>query len=152
MGYKNYNEDYQASCLIMLEAADYPYVRGALERVSRTTKVSTQTLRRWWKGESNPVPANVVAQKKGTVVEKLDNTVHMILDSIDLDTIEAAPLRERTTALGIVIDKQQLLSGGPTERTAADHTHHITENVDRSEYDNIIREAESIINETASST
>ena len=114
---KRYDDEFRAGAILQLEAAGYPNQKGALLRVSRSVDVPTRTLRRWWKGTSNPVPANVVLRKKGEIIEKLDSVAHLILDSIDLETVDHAQLRERTVALGIVVDKGELLKGNPTERT-----------------------------------
>ena len=98
----------------MLQAAGYPEQKGAMARVARHTNITTRTLRRWWLGTSNPIPDNIVARNKKTILEKLDTVAHMILDSIDLETVDEAELRERMVALGITVDKSQLLRGGAT--------------------------------------
>ncbi len=114
---KRYDDEFRAGTLLQLEAAGYPDQKGAMSRVSKNTGVPTRTLRRWWLGTSNPVPVNVVRRKKGEIIEKLETVAHLILDSIDLDTVAEAQLRERTVALGIIVDKGELLKGNPTERT-----------------------------------
>ena len=113
---KRYSDEQQADCILMLEAAGYPGKKGALARVGNKTKVSVRTLRRWWLNKHNPVTATLVRRKKGTLIEKLDDLTHLILDSFDIDTIKDAHLRERMVSLGIVVDKGQLLKGEPTER------------------------------------
>ena len=111
---KRYNDEFRAGAVLMLQAAGYPDQKGALTRVHESIKVPMATLSRWARGVSNPPPSNLVTRKKGEIVEKLDNVAHMILDSIDLETVNHAELRERMTAVGIVVDKSQLLRGGAT--------------------------------------
>ncbi len=113
---KRYDDEFRAGAVLMLQAAGYPEKEGSLTAVSKNTKVPLSTLSRWFRGTSNPPPSNIVNNKKGTILEKLDVLTHMILDSFDLDTVTDAQLRERMTSLGIVIDKGQLLRGEPTER------------------------------------
>ena len=112
---KRYNDEERAGAVLMLQAAGYPEQKGAMARVARHTNITTRTLRRWWLGTSNPIPDNIVARNKKTILDKLDTVAHMILDSVDLETVDEAELRERMVALGIVLDKNQLLSGGPTQ-------------------------------------
>ncbi len=114
---KRYDDEYRAGAVLQLEAAGWPNQKGALTRVASNLSVPYQTLARWAKGTSNPPPNNIVLRKKGEIIEKLETVAHLILDSIDIDTIAEAQLRERTVALGIIVDKGELLKGNPTERT-----------------------------------
>lgn len=115
MAYKKIADEDKAIAIIVMQAAGYPDRSGALRRAGKETGISTRTLRRYWLDKDNPIVDNLVTPKKGTIIEKLDSVIHMILDSFDMDTINEAELRERATALGIVIDKMQILTGGPTE-------------------------------------
>lgn len=49
------------------------------------------------------------------VIARVDDVIHRTLDSIDDEVILAASLRDRATAVGILIDKRQILQGKPTQ-------------------------------------
>lgn len=121
--HNRYDDEFRANAVLMLEAAGYPGKEGALTAVSRRLSVPARTLSRWFNKEQNPPPDRLVKIKKGELVEKLDDLAHMILDAMPGNVTEAS-LKEQATALGIVIDKKQLLSGRPTENhelTIYDH-------------------------------
>lgn len=113
-----YTDEFRANAVLMLEAAGYPDRKGALMAVSNKLDVPHSTLSRWARSVSNPPPSELVQIKKGEILDKLDYVTHMILDSIDLDTVEQADLKERLTSVGIVVDKSQLLRGGATQNVA----------------------------------
>ena len=48
--------------------------------------------------------------------DKLTLLSHRILDSVQYETIEDASLLQRATAVGIFLDKRELLEGKPTSR------------------------------------
>jgi len=62
-----------------------------------------------YKINSNP-------QHKKTIIEKLEQRQHWILDSIKQDEILKAPLSQKSVSFGIFTDKAQLLKGDPTSR------------------------------------
>jgi len=109
-----YTDDFRASVVIMLDAAGYPNVIGALTAVSKKVKVPGRTLSRWYRKEQNPPPDLIVREKRGEMVDRLEDIAHQLLTAMQAD-LEDAPLRETATAFGIVFDKRQLLTGGATE-------------------------------------
>lgn len=124
---RRYSDDERAMFIAMLDKEGYPDTLGALKKVSDFAGIHTNVLRRWWKGTQNPPPTELVTQKKEEINERLRQVVHKIIDVLP-DAIEEASPRDLFTGLGIAIDKLQLVSGEPTERTA--NTHDITGSID----------------------
>ena len=113
---RRYTDDERATYVAMLAAEDYPDRLGALKKVSEFAQVHTNVLRRWWKATSNPPPTELVTQKKGAIEDRLQEIVHKVLDLLP-DSLEVASTRDLITALGVSVDKWQLLRGEPTERS-----------------------------------
>lgn len=140
-----YTDEFRAGAIAWLEGAGYPDTPGALERVAGQLNVPTRTLRRWWTGESNPVPDNIVTLKKQELADVVKAEVYGILEAMGKTRAEAS-YKELATAGGIMIDKLQLLQGKPTERTEVIETW--LNGLPQSEYDDVIAEAERIIAES----
>lgn len=109
-----YDDAYRASAVLMLQADGYPNKLGALTRVAKHLSIPERTLRRWYKAQQNPPPDNVVRMKKGELTALLRKEIYAILGEMDRKRDEA-DYRELATALGIAVDKLQLLAGEPTE-------------------------------------
>lgn len=116
MARKRYDDQFRASAVLLLEGQGYPNKPGALKSVAGHLAVSQRTLQRWWKGDSNPPPDNVVATTKKALEEELDNMVRLLIGVV-VQNAEEASVRDAVVGIGVGIDKLQLLSGKPTERT-----------------------------------
>jgi len=114
---RRFSDDDRATYVAMLVAEGYPTRVGALLKVSSFAGIHTNVLRRWWKGTQNPPPTQLVAQKKAEIGERIEGIVHQVLDLLP-DALELADVRELITALGVSVDKWQLVKGQPTERVA----------------------------------
>jgi hypothetical protein len=75
------------------------------------------------KGTSETAIKSRVSQKlatnsnlKKSLVEKLEEKQHQILDSISRDEIKRASLSQKSVSFGIFTEKRQLLQGDPTQR------------------------------------
>lgn len=120
---KTYTDDFRANTVLMLEAAGYPDQKGALTAVAKKVKAPPRTISRWFNKEQNPPPDRLVKEKRGELVERLDDMAHMLLDAMGIDIQENGVDAVRAaTALGIVFDKLQLLSGKPTDITEVNVT------------------------------
>jgi len=108
-----YSDDFRADCVLMLEAAGYPDREGALTAVANKVGVPARTISRWFNKEQNPPPDRVVNEKKGILVDQLENLAYKLVDVMG-GAVDDAPLRELATTFGIVVDKWQLLSNKPT--------------------------------------
>ena len=114
MAKNRYDDKFRASAVVMLEAAGWPDKDGALSQVSKHLRVPLTTLHRWAKGESNPVPSDVVTEKRMELGELLDGEVQAIFGEMGRKRIDAT-YRDLGTVAGILIDKLQLLNDKPTE-------------------------------------
>ena len=144
-----FTDEERADAVALLHLRGWPNEKGALTKVAKHLNIHHTTLSRWANGTSNPPPSKIVLRKKGDIKQALLELLGLAVFYAKSEVSEAN-FRELATSIGIITDKILLLSGEPTQRTAAEHTHHITENLDRSEYDSVIREAEDIIHEAAS--
>ena len=122
-----YDDKFRAGALVMLEAAGYPENEHKLTEVAHHLNVPYQTLRRWYKGESNPVAHEIVQQEKKDLAQRLEDTAHKLLDSI-CGNLDNGNIQQQSVSLGILIEKMQLLRNEPTERVA-----HELSDVERSE-------------------
>lgn len=115
MARKRYDDKFRASAVVMLEAAGWPDEKGALTRVAKHLKIPLATLSRWANEKRNPAPTDLVSEKKGDLVALLKAEAEAIFGDMPNARVDAS-YRDLAVALGIVLDKHQLLSGGPTER------------------------------------
>ena len=112
---KSYDDDFRANTVLMLEACGYPHTKGALTAVARKVKAPPRTISRWFNKEQNPPPDRLVSEKRGELVERLEDMAHMLLDAMGVDIKENGVDAVRAaTAMGITIDKFLLLKGEPT--------------------------------------
>jgi hypothetical protein len=107
----------------MLEAAGYPGRVGALSQVASHIKVPESTLRGWFSGAHNPPPAKVRAEKRFDLLEAIQGELAAIFPAM-ANRREDATYKELATAAGILVDKEQLLTGQPTERQEVNVTDH----------------------------
>lgn len=121
MARKRYDDKFRASAIAMLEAAGWPDEKGALTRVAKHLGMPLATLSRWAKEKNNPPPTEVVTEKKGDLTALIDTEIRAIFG--DMPSARAnAPYNHLAIAFGILADKLQLLSGGPTQRTEVSDT------------------------------
>lgn len=100
----------------MLEAAGYPAKPGALSTVSKHIKVPASTLRGWFNRTSNPPPAKIRDEKRFDLIEALRAEIADALGAAP-NARDDASYKDLITGAAILIDKLQLLTGKPTERT-----------------------------------
>lgn len=116
MSRKRYTDKFRANAVVMLEAQGYPDRKGALAAVSNHLRVPPSTLAGWFKSYRNPPPTEVRDEKKGDLVDWIQDELIAIFGDMP-DARQDASYRDLATAAGILIDKKQLLTGKPTERT-----------------------------------
>jgi hypothetical protein len=100
--------------VVMLEAAGYPNRLGAVAEVADHLKMPHNTLRDWAKNKHGAPGAKVRNEKKGELVGLLKAAAIALVTHL-VDIAGTGDVRETATALGIVVDKLQILSGEPTE-------------------------------------
>lgn len=114
-GRNRYTDEFRASAVLMLMAAGYPDRLGSLTHVADKLSVPARTLSRWAKAENNPPPAELVIDKRVDLVEMLRDEAYNALREMG-EARQDASYRELATAVGIFVDKIQLLTGQATER------------------------------------
>jgi transposase-like protein len=114
MAKRRYSDEFRASAIVMLESQGYPDKAGAIAQVAAHLKMPVRTLRRWYKGHSNPAPANLVLQKKIDFLDVIETELAGIFEEMP-EARADADYRTLATAAGILFDKRQLLLGKPTE-------------------------------------
>ena len=105
-----YTDEDKAGALLMLEVAGYPQNQYAMKRVSDELGVPHSTMRSWAKNLHGAPPANVCERKKGELTERLRVAADSLVERI-IEIADTGDLRETATAIGIIVDKLQLLSG-----------------------------------------
>lgn len=116
MARRRYTDEERATAVVALEAEGYPDKTGALTAVSRRMGVPGTTLRRWFKSEQNPPPAEMVHEKKIDLVAAIKAELAEVVAAFS-STRPDADYRALMTAFGILTDKLQLLEGKATQRT-----------------------------------
>lgn len=120
---KRFNDDFRASAVLMLEATGYPEKKGGLTQVSTHLGVPLSTLRGWYTAERNPPPAELRNEKRIDLIGELTALLGLTFTAAK-NTVNEASYKELATAIGIFVDKLQLLSGQPTERQEVNVTDH----------------------------
>ena len=110
---QRYTDEYRANAVALLHAAGYPDKEGALAQVAKQLDMHARTLSRWFNDEQNAPPDQLVTEKKSDLADLLRSEIDGILKAMGAKR-ELAHYKELATALGITIDKLQLLTGGPT--------------------------------------
>ncbi len=103
----------RATALAMLESGE------TSETILEATGLTKTQLARVRNGTVE-VPRDVVERLKDAEGRKLTLVTHRLLDTIleaSEDELKKIPLNQRMIALGISIDKRELLEGRPTSRT-----------------------------------
>ena len=103
--------------LALIQAHD-----GNVLQVANLTGIAHQTIRRWL-DQADRYSA-LRNEKSIDLAKKLEDNAHRLADSIADHDLSIVPLQSKATALGIMVEKMQLLRGEPTS---------ITANVDRQE-------------------
>jgi hypothetical protein len=109
-----YDDKFRASALLILEAAGYPHKKGALTQASKTTGVPLTTLKGWAKHKENPPPTEIRNEKEFELISWIQNEIKAVAGRVE-ETRQDASYRELMVSLGILIDKNQILTGKPTE-------------------------------------
>lgn len=121
-----YDDKFRANAVLMLEAAGYPNRPGALTAVAKNLHIPHPTLSRWARNKNNAPPDDVVHEKKIDFISALRSEIAAAIQQMGVARPDA-DYRALTVGVGILIDKLQLLEGGPTER----HEHSINDARDR---------------------
>ena len=120
-----FSDEQRGMFLLQLEVLDYPKNEYALSEISkRPGAPSRKTLRRWWNEKDSSPGGKIALHKKQDLVEALTELLHLHVDAAKEAVKDNDDLRSIDVGIGILIDKLQLLSGGPTERQEINVTDH----------------------------
>lgn len=113
---KSYDDKFRTSAVVMLTAAGYPNTEGALSRVATELRVPARTLSRWFNGEQNPPPDQMVKDKKEELADTFEVIARKYLKHAGRkDVIEEVSGNAAVIAAATATDKMRLLRGLPTE-------------------------------------
>jgi hypothetical protein len=113
---KQYDDKFRASACLLLQAAGYPDIKGALTRTAKEVGIPARTLSRWFNGEQNPPPDQVVIEKRPELANLFESIAYKMLDHAGKpDVIEEMDGKAAVIAAATATDKMRLLRGLPTE-------------------------------------
>lgn len=113
---RSYDDKFRAGAVVTLQAAGYPNTPGALTRIANELKVQPRTLSRWFNGEQNPPPDQMVTEKKEDMADLFEIAAFKYLKFASSDdVIESASARDAMMNAAVATDKMRLLRGLPTE-------------------------------------
>lgn len=106
-GYQDYSPERKAEVIALVDANN-----GNVKQTALDTGIAHQTIRYWL------TQADRYSQfqnaKRGDLGDKMEFLAHNLADSIAEHDLSIVSLAHKATAMGIVIDKMQLLRGLPT--------------------------------------
>ena len=109
-----YDDQFRASAVCMLQSQGYPEVEGALTIVSKHLRVPARTLSRWFNGEQNPPPDQLVNEKKEDLRSLYLKEIYAVMKVLP-EKRDDASYGTLASAQGIFFDKIRLLDNLPTE-------------------------------------
>lgn len=121
-----YSEKDRAAALAALEANG-----GNLTRTAKQLGMSTSTLRRWRDHQADPsitgplkkATEEALPEARENIADRLRDFVHQALDMAP-GKLDEANLQQVFTAIGISVEKAQLLDGKPTGIEKHEHQRH----------------------------
>jgi transposase-like protein len=105
---RRYTDEQRASALAALEAN-----AGDVRKTARELNIPEATLRQWKHGLRHPESVQMSAAQKPPLAEALREVARQLLESIP-GKIGESSLSQVAVAMGIAVDKAQLLEGKPT--------------------------------------
>lgn len=104
---RNYSDQEKAAALVVVD-----FCKGNVSDASRRTGIPRKTLVEWNSGRVPDGVAEIRQEKKKALADKLEDLAEKYVDSMT-STAGSATSRD-AVALGIVIDKMQILRGQPS--------------------------------------
>lgn len=109
---RRYSDSEKAHALAAVEANG-----GNVLLTAKELGIPRGTLEAWANGRIHPEVQMLQQEYKLSIVDRLDKTIHQLLDSIPTK-INEAPLKHTMDSLAIAVDRKQLLMGEPTSIAA----------------------------------
>jgi transposase-like protein len=111
--HNRYTDEDKAAALAHLQSK-----RGAATETAREMRVPVSTLKDWASGRYLPPVLEKYGVVRDALAARLEEVAHRIIDVLP-EKIEAAPVRDLSATLGLIIDKMRLLREEPTAITEA---------------------------------
>lgn len=102
------SDQQKAEALAVLDAN-----AGNVSKTARDTGIPRKTLEEWRDGRVAEGVAELRQEKKEGLADRLEAIALQMLDAMPSKILDAS-LKDTATAVGIAIDKRQLLTGQPT--------------------------------------
>lgn len=109
---RRYTEEERAVALAALDAHE-----GNVLKAAAFCKIPRKTLENWRDGGAvNEAVAELRHIKKGELADRLEALAHLLVDAMP-EKLAEATLKDAAVALGVSVDKMQLLRNKPTTIT-----------------------------------
>jgi transposase-like protein len=109
--YRDYSPEFKAEVLAAVNAN-----AGNVLRTANEYSIDESVIRRWLPQAERY--RQLSDQKIIDLAQKAENNAHLLADSIYNHDLDTASLSQKATAMGIMVDKMQLLRSQPTQITA----------------------------------
>ena len=104
---RRYSDQERAEAMLVLTANG-----GNLSATALDTGIPYHTLRHWAAGDRHPEAIQMAKEKMQPLADRLDEIASLLAEGMDdPEKIRKAPLNQIAVALGILIDKVQILRG-----------------------------------------
>jgi hypothetical protein len=108
---QRYSDEFRADALAALAANG-----GNLNKTALELRVPWKTLKNWASGARHPEASQMAQNKMGHLADTLERVAFLLAGDLqDAARRERANVTQVATALGIVVDKMQVLRGQPTD-------------------------------------
>ncbi|MBX3079998.1 MAG: hypothetical protein KF716_00095 [Anaerolineae bacterium] len=107
-----YSDDFRAKAVAALKLAGFPDKHGALITVADTYNVPVFTLRRWFRGEFNPPPDNLVSEQLRDMRTLLLDEMYTVIRALPEKRHDAS-YRQLALSLSTYLDKMPMLNEMP---------------------------------------
>lgn len=122
---RQYSDEERGATLTALDANG-----GNVSKTARETGVPRKTVEEWRDGRHVPEVANIRQGKRRALADELEELAYLCLDLLP-DKLNDASAAATATALGIAVDKMQVLRGKPSSVTLNEYADLSAEDIDR---------------------
>lgn len=109
--YRDYPEDLKAAVISAIQANG-----GNVMATARLFNLPRDTVNYWWRNSERFV--EIQRASTITLADKLEDLAHSNVESLSTHDLSIVSYSDKARALGVIIDKMQLLRGEPTSITA----------------------------------
>lgn len=109
--YRDYPEELKAAVISAIQAND-----GNVMATAKLFNIPQDTAYYWWRNAERF--REIQRTSSLSLADKLESIAHANADSLAIHDLSAVAYIDKARALGVIIDKMQLLRGQPTSITA----------------------------------